>query len=135
MPMISINICILRFLNPPHQKCFSTTTNLPLQAAFASCKKDDLKPEALTVSFSVTPAEPVTESEAVFTVEVKGGEFPFTYEWNFGDNLTGSKYQETVIYKTSGEKKVSLKVTDNNGSVGFAEKTINVRAKTAVPQI
>lgn len=104
-------------------------------AAFASCKKDDLKPEALAVSFSVTPAEPVTESEAVFTVEVKGGEFPFTYEWNFGDNLTGSKYQETVIYKTSGEKKVSLKVTDNNGSVGFAEKTINVRDKSAVPQI
>lgn len=104
-------------------------------AIFASCKKNELVPDPLTVSFTVSPSEPVTESEAIFTIDLKGGEFPFTYEWNFGDGITGNRYEEKVIYETPGKKTVTVKVTDCNGSEGFAEQTINVRDKSDVPQI
>lgn len=99
------------------------------------CVKKEDNLSQMTVDIKVSPESPVTETETTFSVDIKGGSFPYIYEWNFGDGLTGTKYTETITYTDPGEKTVTLKVTDQNGLTAQAEKKITVADKQSVPQL
>lgn len=101
----------------------------------AGCAREEKYLFPLEAGFSVVPDAPVSESEVVFEVTVKGGEFPYTYEWDFGDGLTGSKYIESVVYMNSGDKNVKLKVTDSRGSSVTVEKVVPVLDIESIPRL
>jgi PKD repeat protein len=50
-----------------------------------------------------------------------------SYIWDFGDGGTSKLQNPTHTYQKSGDYIVSLVVTDNDGSIGQKEITINVR--------
>lgn len=48
------------------------------------------------------------------------------YSWDFGDGTTGQGVAPSHVYRTRGEYKVTLTVTDNNGLTGTASSFIAV---------
>jgi len=63
-----------------------------------------------------------------FVGSASGGVPPYTYEWDFGDETTGSGASITHTYNTSlsGEFTVTLKVTDSKGSYGMVADALHL---------
>lgn len=56
-----------------------------------------------------------------FTGSVYGGDPGYSWHWDFGDGETSIDQNPTHIYDEIGQYKVTLTVTDNNGSVAIDE--------------
>lgn len=76
--------------------------------------------DALVVDFSADNTFVFTGDNVTFTPAVSGGLAPYTYSWNFGaagvpatENNEGPHY---VYYNSSGQKTISLTVTDALGT-------------------
>lgn len=61
-----------------------------------------------------------------FSVDITGGFTPFSYQWDFGDKVTSNKINPTHSYLSAGDRKITLKVTDNRGNVATDERTITI---------
>ncbi len=85
-----------------------------------------LQQSKLIVKF--TPEKPLVNVDQTisFRADITGGFSPFSYEWNFGDKVTSDKQVPTHSYATTGERKVTLKVTDSHGNVATDERTITI---------
>ncbi len=85
-----------------------------------------LQQSKLIVKF--TPQRPLVNVDETisFRADITGGFSPFSYEWNFGDKVTSNKEVPTHSYASSGDRKVTLKVTDSRGNVATDEHTITV---------
>ncbi len=84
----------------------------------------------LTVSVSSSPSSPGTGQTVTFTGSASGGTGSYTFTWDFGDGTTGTGNPATHSYPT-GSYNVHLSVTDSNGAVGVASKTVVVGGGTA----
>jgi hypothetical protein len=74
-----------------------------------------LEQSKLIVEFSAD-TRTVREGETLaFNPSVVGGFYPYTYEWNFGDDETSTEVNPTHVYSSGGTYTVKLKVTDDKG--------------------
>jgi parallel beta-helix repeat protein len=64
------------------------------------------------------------QSTIKFNCTVKGGNNPYSFEWNFGDGNFSNIQNTTYTYNTTGIYGVTLKVNDSNGSIH--NSTINI---------
>ena len=75
-----------------------------------------LEQSKLTVEFSASTRN-VKEGEKVwFYPEISGGFAPYSYEWDFGDDNTGTNESPYHTYKSDDTYTVKLKVTDDRGN-------------------
>lgn len=61
-----------------------------------------------------------------FRADITGGFTPFSYQWDFGDKVTSTQSNPTHSYGSSGDRKITLKVTDNKGNVATDQRTITI---------
>ena len=98
----------------------------------ANAESDGRVAVALTAAIStpVDNASIQTGVSTTFAAIAQGGEPPYAYTWDFGDNTTafGQSYDKT--YTATGMKAVTLKITDFAGHT--ASKTIDVEIKAPV---
>lgn len=83
-------------------------------------------PPPLSASFTFSPANPMVNQAAVFTVRVKGGFLPYSYSWNFGDGGTAKTNSTSHSYATFGTFRIVLIVTDSLSSTVTVTQNITV---------
>ncbi len=90
--------------------------------------------EPPVASFSTSPDKPHINEPVTFDASAShdpDGSIA-SYEWDFdGDGVFDQKTDNPVVthtYATSGVKKVTLRVTDNDGATGRATKDVNISA-------
>ncbi len=82
----------------------------------------------LSMTLSATPTNGTAPLSVTFNAIVKGGAQPYIVNYNFGD---GTSYQGQILIHTfegSGDYKVTVTVTDQNGSVTMFSTKIHVDA-------
>jgi PKD repeat protein len=88
--------------------------------------KDNREP---TAAFSMDP--PSGAKGTVFNFDASASTDPdgtiHAYDWNFGDNQTGTGKTVTHSYSSAGNFKVVLKVTDNNQATATSEKSVDIK--------
>jgi hypothetical protein len=72
-----------------------------------------LEQSKLKVDFNAYNTIVKVDQEISFSPDVAGGFYPYTYEWDFGDNQTSNDIAPTHKYKSAGTYTVTLKVTDD----------------------
>ncbi|MDR2033593.1 MAG: choice-of-anchor D domain-containing protein [Helicobacteraceae bacterium] len=65
-----------------------------------------------------------------FSASATGGNSPYSYEWDFGDGITGAGENVSHTFASSGAKEINVTVTDSSGS--SAAQTISVTLHTAM---
>lgn len=84
-----------------------------------------------TVSFTLTNNGACSLTEIDFTPTVSGGEAPYTYFWNFGDNETATVINPKHKFRSegcgTGNFNISLTVTDKNGCATTVSQPITVK--------
>jgi PKD repeat protein len=93
-----------------------------------------------TGTFTFSPAAPgvnelVTFNASTSTDEGAACGTACTYAWDFGDGNTGSGMIVTKSYSSSGNKSVTLTVTDANGAVGLPSTQTVPVAPPAAPSV
>ncbi len=82
----------------------------------------------LSMTLSATPLNGTAPFSVTFNAIVKGGAQPYVVNYNFGD---GEAYQGQILihtYYSSGDFKVTVTATDQNGTVAIKSTTIHVEA-------
>ena len=78
-------------------------------------------------SFSFSPIAPAVNQPVAFTdSSVAGSGTISQWSWNFGDSSTSTVQNPTHSYTTSGQKTVSLTVTNSNGKTSTTTRVVNV---------
>lgn len=92
--------------------------------------KTDYEPMVSAFNVQVTPSttEGEVPLEVDFDVSTSGGVSPYEYQWEFGDETTSQEQNPTHTFEESGEKTVSLSVTDDAGDTVTKEVTVNVQS-------
>jgi PKD repeat protein len=57
-----------------------------------------------------------------------------SYQWNFGDNTTGTGATPAHVYTTAGTYTVTLRVTDDSGETSTATKTVKITSPPQAPE-
>jgi hypothetical protein len=87
------------------------------ESAAMSYIEVSLEQSKLTAEFNAT-SRTVKEGERIrFIPEVAGGFAPYSFEWDFGDGNTSTEEAPRYSYKAEGTYTVTLKVTDDEGTV------------------
>jgi PKD repeat protein len=80
-------------------------------------------------TFTITPNQTVDVNQIV-VFDAKTDKDPegkkYTYDWNFGDNISDKGFRTSHTYKTSGSFNVKLTVIDNKGQQTEAVRTVIV---------
>lgn len=79
-------------------------------------KEAEPSEEELTISCSASKSIVKTEEEITWTVEINGGESPYTINWNGSEELSGSDEQVSITYSTEGTKTASVMISDSSAS-------------------
>lgn len=69
-------------------------------------------PPALTASFTYSPSSPNAGQQITFSGSANGGTTPYSFNWNFGDGLSGTGTTVSHAYSTGGTFTVILTVKD-----------------------
>jgi parallel beta-helix repeat protein len=79
-------------------------------------------------SFTYIPPGPDVNKGVIFDASLSNdpGGFITNYEWNFGDGSYGTGKVVTHSYSSAGTYKVTLRVTDNDGTVNSTSKSVSV---------
>ena len=83
-----------------------------------------------TAVFDYSPSNPKVDEDIYFNASDSSdpdGTIE-SYEWDFGDNTTGTGETVTHRYSQDGAYKVYLKVTDDSGNTGSTSQTVTVSA-------
>lgn len=76
----------------------------------------NLEQSKLVIEFAAE-SRTVKEGAAVyFYPSVIGGFYPYSYEWNFGDDETSTEANPSHVFRSGGIYTVTLKVTDDKGT-------------------
>lgn len=104
----------------------STTTNGPIVASFDNVR---------VASSQITPTAPVayfttTTTGRSVAVDASGSSDPdgtlAGYAWSFGDGTTATGPTASHLYSTTGDKTITLTVTDNSGLSSQTTRTVTV---------
>ena len=85
----------------------------------------------LSMSLSATPKNGTSPLSVTFNAVVKGGAQPYVINYNFGDGTSTQGQIVIHTYYQSGDYKVTVTATDQNGTVAEAGTTIHVQAPSA----
>jgi PKD repeat protein len=83
-------------------------------------------PQALSTSFTYTPATPNTGSAVAFTGSATGGKAPYSYSWSFGDGTLATGASPTHTFPKAGTYSVTETVTDSNSSTTTSTRQVTV---------
>jgi PKD repeat protein len=87
-------------------------------------------------SFTFDPTAPEVDETVNFDASNSsdlGGNI-VSYEWDYGDQITGSGVNSTHVYSSEGIYTVTLKLTDNDGITDIATQIITVMPKPLPPE-
>lgn len=90
-------------------------------------------PNQLQAGFTDTPKTPNIGTTVTFTSFASGGNSPYAYSWNYGDNGTGSGISSTHSYATNGDKTVTVTVKDSSFPSQIANSTQIVTVSSGSP--
>lgn len=81
-------------------------------------------------AFSFSPLDPLGHEVVTFdaSASTPDGGTIISYEWNFGDDTTGTGITTTHMYSTFGDYIVTLNVTDSEGKWDIESKLVTVEA-------
>jgi PKD repeat protein len=80
-----------------------------------------------SAGFIFSPASPVINAPITFTDKSIAGSSAITqWLWTFGEGTPTTSQNSAHTYTTSGDKTISLTVTDSNGRTSTATRTINI---------
>jgi hypothetical protein len=82
----------------------------------------------LSMTLTATPTNGTAPLSVTFNAIVKGGAQPYVVNYNFGDGTADQGQILIHTYLSSGNYKVTVTATDQNGTVARASATINVAA-------
>lgn len=86
----------------------------------------------ITLSIAADNETPAADEDVNFTSTVVGGVEPYTYAWDFGDELGDSSEENpTYAYPSAGSYVATLTVTDDQGCEKTDTVSITVSASTA----
>lgn len=85
-------------------------------------------PTPLTMTLTATPINGTAPLSVTFNAVVKGGAQPYIVNYNFGDGTSSQGQVLIHTYNAAGTYKVTVTVTDQNGTVAKAASTIRVAA-------
>jgi len=90
-----------------------------------------------TASFLVSPGSGESPLEVVVDASSSGDEDGIidSYEWDFGDGMTSGGRIVKHTYSNDGDYTISLTVTDNDGAIADATKTVSVQNRKPIPQL
>jgi PKD repeat protein len=88
--------------------------------------KASAPPGATTADFSFSPANPTPGASAQFTDQSSSGVAITSWRWDFGDGASSTMQNPAHTFANAGNFTVTLTVTDSNGTVASASKTITV---------
>ncbi|OGO00954.1 MAG: hypothetical protein A2Y58_02295 [Chloroflexi bacterium RBG_13_51_52] len=75
-----------------------------------------LEQSKLVVEFTADTRTVKEGNSVQFFTDVSGGFYPYSYEWNFGDDETSTEANPSHVYRSGGDFTVTLKVTDDKGT-------------------
>ena len=81
------------------------------------------------------PYEGYVSETINFHSNVTGGESPYTWFWDFGDNTHASKSHPIHAYNSIGNYSITVKVTDGNGISDSDSTTVTIRNMSKVPEL
>ena len=87
-------------------------------------------------SFTFDPTAPEVDETVTFDASNSsdlGGNI-VSYEWDYGDQITGSGVKSTHVYSSEGIYTVTLKLTDNDGITDIATQIITVMPNPLPPE-
>ena len=82
----------------------------------------------LSMKLTATPMNGTAPLSVTFNAIVKGGAQPYVVNYNFGDGTADQGQILIHTYYTSGNYKVTVTATDQNGTVARASATIHIAA-------
>ena len=101
----------------------------------AGCDSSGSTPPANQALNARFTAEPKTGEAMTYTFDASGssdaGGQIASYQWDFGDGETGSGQTTTHTYESTGDKEVTLTVTDGEGGSKSVTKNVTVEASRA----
>ncbi len=83
-------------------------------------------PQALSTSFTYTPATPNTGAAVAFTGSATGGKAPYSYSWSFGNGTSATGVTATHTFSKAGTYPVTVTVTDSNSSTATSTRQVTV---------
>ncbi len=83
-------------------------------------------PIPLGTSFTYSPAFPTVGTAVNLTAKATGGQLPYAFNWNFGDNTTGTGTSAIHSYTSAGKYNVTLVAVDRTGQKAQASANITV---------
>lgn len=89
----------------------------------------------LSMTLSAIPKNGTAPLSVTFNAVVKGGAQPYIVNYNFGDGDASQAQIVIHTYYQSGDYKVTVTATDQNGTVALTSTTIHVEASQAQPGV
>jgi len=114
-------------INEAQSQILQTKTLIDYSTITVTVSKSAAK-APLTMTLSAIPTNGTAPLSVTFNAIVKGGAQPYLVNYNFGD---GSAYQGQILVHTfygSGNYKVTVSATDQNGTVTMKNTTVHVVA-------
>ncbi|OLE77399.1 hypothetical protein AUG19_00620 [archaeon 13_1_20CM_2_54_9] len=111
----------------------ATDSSSPAQTATSSQSVSVAVPPPLTTSFTVSPANPLVNTQVTFTATSAGGTGPYTVAWTFGDGSTGTGPSVTHTYTAAQAFTVTETATDSSTPAQTATSSKSVTVSTTPP--
>jgi hypothetical protein len=91
----------------------------------------------LDIACYADPVSPRINQPITWTVEVVGGQSPYTYSWSGSDSLSGSQSSVVKYYGTTGEKSAIIAITsaDGRSTTRACSHTVSVRGAASVAPV
>src|SRR5436853_3576651 len=84
----------------------------------------------LSAQFTFSPSSPFAGEPVDFSGSAAGGQIPYDYSWQLGDESTMTGDRVSHVYSSEGVYRVNLTIQDGSGQVATASKDLTVGRST-----